>query len=333
MQTRLPEAIVGIKLKQFRVNAGLTQAELAKAAGVSQPSYQRWETGSTPVPDAKLKKLAKVLKTNADALMGRHPPIKAGFYNKSIGADLNYYGEVAVHFNSGGSPLLLSISDGAFSQLHKDMQRNLEFVTVRSLANQTIIIRAQAISDLYFSSEAYDDYGPEHDHYVEHVEIQMPDPRDWEIVDALACDGVGLDEFSPDDIQRITEQVMITDEQYEDLVMEGKIKPEDLDKERVKNQEETDKIFGLSTTTIYQLSTGQKRSAHVFGEDLFKAFYEFTDFGGEIDDGMIHLPIEGWHRTAFINKKTFDYVMFPTHRFIEGRTEVEAKELDELAGV
>jgi hypothetical protein len=46
---------------------------------------------------------------------------------------------------------------------------------------------------------------------------------------------------------------------------------------------------------------------------------------------MIHLSIEGWHRTAFINIKSFDYVMFPTHRFIEGRTEVDAKELEELA--
>jgi transcriptional regulator with XRE-family HTH domain len=325
------EVIVGIKLKQFRVSAGLTQADLAKAAGVSQPSYQRWETGNTQIPDAKLKKLARVLKTNAEALMGRHPPIKAGFYDDSIDANLNYYGEVAVHFNGGGSPLLLSISDGAFSQLHGDMQRNLKFVTVRSLANQTVVVRTQAISDLYFSSEAYDDYGPEHDNYVEHVEIQMPDPRDWEIVDALACDGVGLDEFSSEDVRRVTEQVMITDEQYEELVAEGKIKLDDLESERARNEKETDKIFSLATQTTYQLSTGQRRSAHVFGEDLFNALYELTDFDGEIDDGMIHLSISGWHRTAFISKNAFDYIMFPTHRFLEGRTEVEAKELEELA--
>ena len=43
----------------------------------------------------------------------------------------------------------------------------------------------------YFSSEAYDDYGPEHDTYADHVSLQMPDPRDWEIVEALAADGVG----------------------------------------------------------------------------------------------------------------------------------------------
>ncbi len=68
----------------------------------------------------------------------------------------------------------------------------------------------------------------------------------------------------------------------------------------------------------------------MFGEDLFNAFHEFTDFDGEIDNGMIHLSIDDWHRTAFINKSAFDYIMFPTHRFIEGRTEVEAKGLEEL---
>lgn len=326
----LLEATMGIKLKQFRVNAGLTQAELAKTIGVSQPSYQRWEAGGTPVPDAKLKKLAKALKTNVDALLGKHPPIKAGFYDKSVGANLNYYGEVAVHFGGGGAPLLLSISDGAFEQLHQDMQRNLAFVTVRSLANQTVIIRTRAISDLYFSSEAHDDYGPEHKSYVEHIGIQMPDPRDWEIVEILGCDGFGLDEFSDEDVQRVSEQIMITDAQYEQLVAEGRIRSEDLEKERATNQEKTNRILRLATTMTYQLSTGHRRSEDVSAEDLFNAFYEFTDFDGGVSEDMIHLSIAGWHRIVFINRNAFDYVMLPTHRFLEGRTEVNAKELEEL---
>jgi transcriptional regulator with XRE-family HTH domain len=48
------------KLKQFRVQAGMTQAKLARKVGVTQPNYQRWESGSAPVPEEKLKKLAKV---------------------------------------------------------------------------------------------------------------------------------------------------------------------------------------------------------------------------------------------------------------------------------
>jgi hypothetical protein len=33
----------------------------------------------------------------------------------------------------------------------------------------------------------------------------MPDARDWEIVEALASDGVGLEDFNPADVQRVSE--------------------------------------------------------------------------------------------------------------------------------
>jgi transcriptional regulator with XRE-family HTH domain len=89
----------------------MTQASLAKKVGVTQPNYQRWEAGSAPVPDDKLTKLAKVLETTPEALLGRHRPIEARFYDDSAGDHLNYYGEVAIHFCGRGPPLLLSISE------------------------------------------------------------------------------------------------------------------------------------------------------------------------------------------------------------------------------
>lgn len=322
------------KLKQFRVNAGLTQAKVAEAVGVSQPNYQRWEAGSAPIPDDKLKRLAKVLKTNAETILGRHPPVEAVLYDNSVGDDLNYYGEVAVHFAGGGAPLLLSISEGEFDRLYRALQRDVAFVTVESLANQTVAIRTKAIADLYFSSEAYDYCGPEGAvfcDYPDHVEIQMPDPRDWKIVEALEADDV--DDFDPADVQRVIERVMITDEQYEKLVADGRIKAEDLEEERKKNQEETDRIFKLATQTTYQLSSGQRRSVYVdTPENLFNAFYELTDFdGGEPADDMILLVAEGRHRTIFINKSALDYVAIPTHQYAEGRTDADAEDLDALA--
>ena len=111
----------------------MTQAKLAEKVGVTQPNYQRWESGSAPIPEEKLKKLAKVLKTSPEAVLGRHPPKEARFYDDSAGDDLNYYGEVAIHFCGGGAPLLLSISEEAFSSLHHDLQLNPAFVTVKSL--------------------------------------------------------------------------------------------------------------------------------------------------------------------------------------------------------
>jgi transcriptional regulator with XRE-family HTH domain len=324
------------KLKQFRVRAGMTQAKLGKKVGVTQPNYQRWESGSAPVPKEKLEKLAKALKASPEALLGKHPPIEARFYDDSAGDDLNYYGEVAVHFCGGGAPQLLSISEEEFSNLHKHLQLNTAFVTVKSLANQTVAIRTKAISDLYFSSEAYDTCGPEHeqDTYTDHVSLQMPDPRDWEIVEALAHGG-DLEDFDQGDVQRVQQMIMITDEQYAQLVAEGAIKPEDLENERKKNQEATDRIFRLASTTTYQLSTGQRRDVYVDGDEaLYNAFHELTEFdGGDPADDMIVLSAEGSHRIAFINKTSLDYVSIPTHRYEAGRVEAEDAMLEDIERV
>jgi transcriptional regulator with XRE-family HTH domain len=319
------------KLRQFRVGAGMTQAKVAAAVGVTQPNYQRWEAGAAPIPEAKFKKLAKALKTSPEAILGRHPPIKTSLYDDSVSDDLSYYGEVSIHFCGGGAPLLLSISDEAFARLHRDLQRDVAFVTVESLANQTVAIRSKAVADVYFSSEAYDDFGPEHGTYSNHTDLQIPDARDWEIIEALAADDFGLEDFDPADVQRVREMIMITDEQYDKLVADGAIKAEDLENERAKNQVETDLILDMSYKTTYQLSTGQRRSVNVDERhDLLSAFYELTDFdGGEPADDMIRLEAAGRHRIIFINKDALDYVVIPTHRYTEGRVEVNATDLEE----
>ena len=58
------------RLKTLREAGGLTQGQIAKKVGVSQPHYHRWETGETRVPDGHLAKLAKVLKTKPEAIAG-----------------------------------------------------------------------------------------------------------------------------------------------------------------------------------------------------------------------------------------------------------------------
>jgi hypothetical protein len=190
-------------------------------------------------------------------------------------------------------------------------------------------IRTKAIADLYFSSEAYDTYGPEHDTYADHVELQMPDSRDWEIVEALEHD-IGLEDFDRADVQRVQQMIMITDEQYAQLVADGRIKPEDLENERKKNQEETDRIFKLASTTTYQLSSGQRRDVYINNhEDLYNAFYELIEFdGGEPADDMILLTAEGRHRIVFVSKGALDYVSIPTHKYEAGSIEAAAADLE-----
>ena len=123
---------------------------------------------------------------------------------------------------------------------------------------------------------------------------------------------------------------MITDEQYERLVADGRIKSEDLQSERAKNQAYTDRILDAACKATYQLSTGQRRSVHVDScEELFNSFCELVDFDGAVsDDDMIRLEAEGRHRIIFINKSALDYVALPTHQFERGGVDASAAALD-----
>ena len=49
-----------------------------------------------------------------------------------------------------------------------------------------LAIRQKAISEFYFSSEAYGTYGSDLRDYKLVTPIQMPDTRDWTIVEAIS---------------------------------------------------------------------------------------------------------------------------------------------------
>jgi transcriptional regulator with XRE-family HTH domain len=321
------------QLKKFRVEAGKTQEEVAQAVGVTQPNYYRWESGRAPIPEGQLNKLAKVFNTTPDHLLGKHPPIEAAFYDESAPDELQYYGEVTAHFLGGGEPLPLSISEDAYSRLYRDLQRNLKLVAVQSLSNQTVIIRSKAISDLYFSSEAYDDFGP-HEYREIHLKqykrsLQLPDPRDWDIIESL-CHDVGIEGFDKTDIQRI-EKILepTTDEEFEQLVLEGKIKAEDVEAAKATEAARLEQIYELATTIVCQLSTGQTRKiTEAESEAIYAGFWEYLLEFEDFKDQMICLPAEGYHRSVFINTDGFDYISIPTHKWEEGRIEANAESID-----
>ena len=299
------------KLKQFRVNAGLTQRQAAQKIGVSQPNYHRWESGSAPIPDDKLKKLAKAFKTSPEAILGRPPPLETGLHNDSVDEDLRYYGKVSIHFSGGGKRLVLAISEGAFHRLYHQLQQHAAFVTVASLTNQTVAIRTGAIAELKFSGELSDYSGP-----------GISDPRDWEIVEALA--GSDVEEFDAADVDRVTDRIMVADEQYSEMVDDGRIKPGDLASVRARDDKKTARIFELATQTTYQLSSGRRRHVYLHGlKTVFSALCELTDFGGGGPDNMIELPLDSPRRIIFINKDALDYVMIPTHQYLRGKTGAE----------
>lgn len=294
-----------VRLKNYRTAAQMTQAELARKVGVKQPTYQRWETGMMPIPDDKLKKLAKALDVDPEALLGRRA------VEAQLGANgpdgLRYYGEVSIQFRSGGAPLLLSISEAQHSRFYASLQSDMEFVEIESLQNQTVILRRKAIADLHFCSDAFDTFGPDHEIVGEqYLDFRRPDDRDWAILEALANgDPESLGDFDEDEVERVTNYVEMTDKSREQMIAEG------VDAWR-------ERIFELATAVVYQVSGGKRRSFREFDSGdgtLYNTFYELTEDlqGGCETDSLLVFPAAGYHHSIFINKQALDFVSIPTH--------------------
>ena len=69
-------------LKAARKAKGMTQAEVAKAIGLTQNGYSYWENGKTKIDKDQLIKLATLFDVSTDYLLGREqrvePPTEAG---------------------------------------------------------------------------------------------------------------------------------------------------------------------------------------------------------------------------------------------------------------
>lgn len=66
------------RLKELRLERGLTQQKVAESLNVSQPNYRRWETGERSPSSETLKKLADYFNVSTDFLLGRDTTEKIG---------------------------------------------------------------------------------------------------------------------------------------------------------------------------------------------------------------------------------------------------------------
>ena len=95
----------------------------ARELGVSQSTYQRWEAGTLQIPEKKLGQISKLFETSKTAILGAPQPFDLFGIDRSIGDDRTYYGEVAIHFKSGGVPLLLPIAEAVHGNLFESLQQ------------------------------------------------------------------------------------------------------------------------------------------------------------------------------------------------------------------
>lgn len=60
-----------IRIKEIRKKKGYSQSDVAKAIGVTQSQYSRYESGATNIPGDMLPKIADYLGASVDSLLGR----------------------------------------------------------------------------------------------------------------------------------------------------------------------------------------------------------------------------------------------------------------------
>lgn len=196
---------------------------------------------------------------------------------------------------------------------------------------------------MYFSSEAYDDYGPDHlnedgsynrDGYKNHRSFQIADPLDWDIIEALDTD-VGLEDFDEADVTRVEKAYFTSDDEFTQAVAEGRLKPEDLEDAKATEAEQSAQLFEAATRAVYQLSNGgirRKWYCHDDSMGFYDSVWQFVEYEAYGDDDMlpdmIRFAPEGGHRMFFINRLAFDYISLPSHILKRSWLDARENEID-----
>lgn len=310
--------MLNTSLKKARVLAQMTQKEVADEMGVSQPNYQRWESGKLAIPANKVSKLANILGTSSNDVLGKPKPFDLFGIDPLIDADRSYFGEVAIHFASGNPPLLLSTSYGTCKRLRSGLENGYRFVVVESLDNRMVFIPKESIADVYFSTDACDSYGPESYDDNEHLGT-FPDDEFWQVVAALdyldELDG----EFDQAWIDLVREIVVLSDDALDEEAQIEKFSEETPKEKRELADEKTKRFQDRARNVSWRLISGQRRDEYVFeSKYIFDAFLAITDFP-ETDHGFIDLCVEIRLRSIVINPSAIDFIIIPAHRFREGQ--------------
>lgn len=310
----MPDSI----LRRARKARKLTQVQLAEQVGVNQATLARWETGKAAIPAEKASLLSAMLGVAVSAADSRSALVspKSPHQNdeREVKDGPRYFGEVAVHFRSGGRPLMVSIEEAARSRIYAQFdERSIPTLTFETLDNRTVYVRKSAISDLHFSGDAVGAFGPEHARYGEAVrgiastdDRQFAEPEaddDCDPVDAFAGRPLGvssefwralsnypLDESTPADIGDAVEVALAS------------------------NDARTYEL--LASYMFWQVEKAQRRGMPCSNEPGLSDGLFVLDLGGVEDNEMLHLccgSAGGYHHSVMVNFSSLEYLTVPTH--------------------
>jgi hypothetical protein len=269
-----------------------------------------------------VKRLAKALSVTTDAILGKPKPFDLFGISRDVPDDRTYFGEAAFHFAGSGAPILVPISEATRDSLLRQVENRRRFLFAESLDNRTLFVRLDAVGDMYFSSEAYDTFGPEPDAYDDHLGVR-PDDAYWLLIEHVECPECLGDSFTQEEIENVLGRIAWSDFVADRLIASGQLA--ETDREDAKAEAEA--LVTRATCVTWQLTRGLRRVERPDEDSvLYDAFVQLRDFD-EMIDGPIYFPAEGYHRSVFINPTAVDFIAVPTHRFKNGELGVLEEEL------
>lgn len=324
-------------LKSLRTALNLSQASVAEKIGVSQPNYQRWESGTAPIPEDKLAKVAKVLRTTKDALVAKtryaHPSL-----NNEDGdeEDSVYWGEAVIHFTSGSAPVVFSISSAEHRRLLDVLQSpGPAFIEATGLCNEHYVIRREAIAEMYLADESADRYGPEGVNYPGFFVIPIRESRVWDALSCYAEDN--LDDVPQGDLAHALsyfmppEQIagllgtstppgdvvegMRTDDSLREVALASLgIVTSGVTRDTPSLEQRKSFLLDRATTTVVRLRDGsERRFALDESEHLEGLLLDLMDLSPE-DPGFISISLPDDGQDVFFAATSIDFVRFPALR-------------------
>lgn len=312
----------------------MTQAEVAMATGVSQPTYQNYEAGTITIPPANLKRLAKALKMTKEEILGRpkvvalpplehRPRVDRDDYDDPNGFDESgHYGEIAIHFKKG-NPIVLSISPWEHRRLYLELQGDSKFFPIYTLSNQIVGVRRAAVTDVSFASEDSCSFGFEHDLYREFESEIVPgvwssDADYWDIVEVVACPSEREREdiveiYGEDRVSEVERDIgLLMPDEIDQMVASGNVLPEERQVKLDQAVATLAKARELGADVKWQLSNGKVRQETVnYDEDLENFWWIARS--AQDDDDIIFRGAD--NQSYWINPDALDYISIPAHKF------------------
>lgn len=318
--------MVFTELKKHRLLAGKSQTQVAKSLKISQSTYQRWESGAQKIPDAKRKQLAKLLEVKPTQLDSDAEDFDLFGVDEETPANRQYFGEVAIHFASNVQPLMSPISIAERDRFVDIASTGSEFFTFSTLDNWTVVLRVKSISDIYLSSDACDEYGPESERYETHIGL-WPSEKFWTVVENWETLDF-IDGISPERIREAMACLEFDEEIFGEKIERGHATSEDRAEIEEQISKDGPKLIQRASMLTWQYVSGIIRHEFIDSDEaLLDALFrlEMTE---ESDGELLRIHAEGWHRTIMVNPSSLCYMAFPSHRINRAELEQLADEID-----